>query len=260
MMKAERPLGILCALPEEMALLAASLSDPRPDERAGTAFLSGVLDGCAVTIAEGGIGKVGSALAATLLLDRFDCRTLIFTGVAGGLDPALGIGDIVIAERLIQHDYGSVVGDAHVAFRGGDFPLGGTRRDPAFVLDPLLLERLKVGLAGYAPPPLAASVLGEEKGRQPRLVFGTVVTGDIFVNSSAMRERLHERWSAQAVEMEGAAVAQVAERFGVPAIVIRALSDLAGAESHMDFGQFLDVASEAAADVVRKVVGVMRSP
>ncbi|MDZ4736896.1 MAG: 5'-methylthioadenosine/adenosylhomocysteine nucleosidase [Rhodospirillaceae bacterium] len=253
----ERPLGILCALPQEMQLLATSLAESRPDERAGTTFLSGALDGCAVTIAEGGIGKVGSALAATLLLERFNCRTLIFTGVAGGLDPALGIGDIVIAERLIQHDYGSVVGDAHVAFRGGDFPLGGTRRDPAFALDPLLLERLKAGLAGYAPPMLAASVIGKKKGRQPRLVFGTVVTGDVFVNSAAMRERLRERWSAQAVEMEGAAVAQVAERFGVPAIVIRALSDLAGAESHMDFGQFLDVASEAAADVVRRVVRIV---
>ncbi|MEX0808591.1 MAG: 5'-methylthioadenosine/adenosylhomocysteine nucleosidase [Dongiaceae bacterium] len=257
MTKAERPLGILCALPEEMQLLAANLSDPRPDERAGTTFLSGTLDGSAVTIAEGGIGKVGAALAATLLLERFDCRTLIFSGVAGGLDPALGIGDIVIAERLIQHDYGAVVGDAQVTFRGGDFPLGGTRRDPAFMLDLLLLERLKAGLAGYAPPKLAASVLGDVKGRQPQLVFGTVVTGDIFVNSATMRERLHERWSAQAVEMEGAAVAQVAERFDVPAIVIRALSDLAGAESHMDFGQFLDVASEAAADVVRRVVRVV---
>jgi adenosylhomocysteine nucleosidase len=98
--------------------------------------------------------------------------------VAGGLDPALGIGDIVIAERLIQHDYGTVVDAAHVPFRAGDFPLGGTRRDPAFALDPVLLERLKAGLAGYAPPMLAASVLGSATGRQPRIVFGTVVTGD----------------------------------------------------------------------------------
>ncbi|MEX2200494.1 MAG: 5'-methylthioadenosine/adenosylhomocysteine nucleosidase [Dongiaceae bacterium] len=257
MTKADRPLGILCAMAEEMALLADAMADRSAGERAGVPIATGRLDGCDVVLAESGIGKVGAALAATLLLDRFACRSLIFTGVAGGLDPALGIGDIVIAERLIQHDYGAVVGEAHVAFRGGDFPLGEARRDPAFALDPLLLERLKTALAEYAPPRLAASVIGEEKGRQPQLVFGTVVTGDIFVNSAAMRERLHERWSAQAVEMEGAAVAQVAERFGVPVIVIRALSDLAGAESHMDFGQFLDVASEAAADVVRRVVRIV---
>ena len=252
-----RPLGILCALPEEMRLLAAALDDRRDDERAGTKIAGGTLDGRRVVLAEGGIGKVGAALAAMLLLDRFDCRALIFSGVAGGIDPQLGIGDIVIGERLVQHDYGAVVGEQAIAFRAGAFPLGEPAEDPAFVLDGKLARALKTALGDYVPPFLSASVLGMAEGRQPRLVFGTIVTGDRFVNSAAMRLRLSETWQAQAVEMEGAAVAQVAARFGVPAVVIRALSDLAGAESHMDFGRFLDIASTAAADVVRRVLAAI---
>jgi adenosylhomocysteine nucleosidase len=254
---AKTSLGILCALPEEMALLADALVGRRDEERAGAPFATGRLDGRDVVLAESGIGKVGAALTATLLLERFGCGALVFSGVAGGLDPALGIGDIVVAERLIQHDYGAVVGDAHVPFRAGAFPLGTPRDDPAFELDAGLRGRLEIALAGYRPPRLAAEVLGAAGGRQPRLLFGTIVTGDTFVNSAAMRLALHERWGAQAVEMEGASVAQVAQRFGAPSVVIRALSDLAGEESHMDFGRFLDIASAAAADVVRRVAGVV---
>jgi adenosylhomocysteine nucleosidase len=114
------------------------------------------------------------------------------------------------------------------------------------VLDGKLARALKAALGDYVPPFLSASVLGTAQGRQPRLVFGTIVTGDRFVNSAAMRLRLSETWQAQAVEMEGAAVAQVA-----------ALSDLAGAESHMDFGRFLEIASTTAADVVRRAIGAM---
>ncbi len=255
--RGDRPLGILCALAEEMDLLAAALAHRCDEERAGLPVVSGRLDGRAVVLAESGLGKVGAALTATLLLDRFDCRGIVLSGVAGGIDPALGIGDIVVGERLIQHDYGAVVGGAHVAFRAGAFPLGKPREDVAFVPDAALIARVRDAIATYAPPALSAELLGEAAGRQPRLVFGTIVTGDTFVNSATLRHLLFERWGAQAVEMEGAAVAQVAERFGVPYIVIRALSDLAGEESHMDFGRFLDVASAAAADVVRRVAGVV---
>jgi adenosylhomocysteine nucleosidase len=255
--RSNKPLGIPCALAEEMVLLAETLSDRRDHEIAGVPIAMGQLDGREVVLAESGLGKVGAALTATLLLDHFECGALVFSGVAGGIDPALGIGDIVVGERLIQHDYGAVVGDRHVAFRAGSFPLGDPREDAAFVTDAALQARVRQALTGYTPPPLSAELLGETAGRQPRLVFGTIVTGDIFVNSASLRHRLYERWKAQAVEMEGAAVAQVAERFGVPCIVVRALSDLAGEESHMDFGRFLDIASATAADVVRRIAAVV---
>lgn len=255
--RGDRPLGIPCALAEEMVLLAEALTQRHDEEIAGVPIARGRLDGRPVVLVESGLGKVAAALSATLLLDRFDCRALVFSGVAGGIDPALGIGDIVVGERLIQHDYGAVVGDRHVAFRAGAFPLGEPRDDAAFVPDVALLARARAALAGFTPPPLSAQVLGEAHGRQPKLVFGTIVTGDTFVNSAALRLRLYERWNAQAVEMEGAAVAQVAERFGAPCIVVRALSDLAGEESHMDFGRFLDIASATAADVVRRIAAVV---
>lgn len=253
----ERPLGILCAMPEEMLLLSHAMHRPRTMMRAGARFVSGRLEGHPVVLAESGIGKVAAALTATLLVERYRCRGLLFSGVAGGLDPALGIGDIVVADRLIQHDYGAVIADRHVPFPAGAFPLGAPPSDVGFILDRELRARLRAALAGYVPPYLSGGVLGEAGGRQPQLLFGTVVTGDTFVNSAAARLHLHERWNAQAVEMEGAAVAQVATRFGVACVVIRALSDLAGEESQMDFGRFLELAAAAAADVVRRVVKVV---
>jgi len=163
----------------------------------------------------------------------------------------------VVGQRLIQHDYGAIVGGKSIPYRAGAFPIGELREDPAFVLEARLAAALRQALADHVLPVISAETLGTTSGRQPRLVFGTIVTGDSFVNCAATRLRLYETWRAQAVEMEGAAVAQVAQRFEVPAIVIRALSDLAGEESHLDFGRFVAIASAAAADVVRRVVQVV---
>lgn len=219
----------------------------------GFTFRSGQLEGRSVVLVEGGIGKVSAAHVATLLLDRFGCRGLVLSGVAGGLDPDLGVGDVVIAERLIQHDYGAMVAGDIRHFRPGVPPIGESRHDPVYRLDDELrqtLERALDGLALSAMPPAATGgVL-----RQPSLCFGTVLTGDQFINCEATRRRLFDRFQAQAVEMEGAAVAQIAERFGVPYVVVRSLSDLAGADSHMDIGTFLAAAAGQAATVVRRII------
>ena len=106
--KAERPLGIVSALPEEMGGLGLALDKGDVVEVAGYHFRHGRVDGHPVVLAEAGCGKVATAIVASLLADRFGCAGLVFSGVAGGLDPALAIGDIVIADELIQHDSGAV--------------------------------------------------------------------------------------------------------------------------------------------------------
>jgi adenosylhomocysteine nucleosidase len=102
-------------------------------------------------------------------------------------------------------------------------------------------------------PPLPPAVAGDAP-RRPSVSLGRILTGDTFVNDEEARRRLHATFAAQAVEMEGGAVAQVAERFGRPWIVVRCLSDLAGSSSHVDFRAFLPVAAANAAAVVRAVV------
>lgn len=250
----ERPLGVVCAMPEEVEHLAVVLVDDRSSECGGFRFRAGLLDGRAVVLAEGGIGKVAGALVTALLLERYGCRALVLSGVAGGLDPALGIGDVVVAERLIQHDYGAVTRGRIKNFRPGVAPLGEAREIVDYRLGEALRGALGEALSGYVLPALPAGVAG---GRQPSLGFGTVLTGDQFVNCEDTRGDLFDRFSAQAVDMESAALAQVAERYGAPWIVVRALSDLAGSESHLDFPAFVSATAETAAGVVRRVLPVL---
>jgi adenosylhomocysteine nucleosidase len=252
----DTPLGVICAMPEEIEhLAAATASDIGGGETraGGFAFRSGRLEGRNVVLVEGGIGKVSAAHVASLLLDRFGCRALVLSGVAGGLDPALGIGDVVIAERMIQHDYGAMVDGDIRHFRPGVPPIGESRHDPVYHLDDGLRLSLERALDGFALSALPAAATGGE-ARHPHLRFGTILTGDQFINCETTRRRLFERFWAQAVEMEGAAVAQIAERFGVPCVVVRSLSDLAGADSHMDIRAFLSVAAAQAATVVRRII------
>jgi adenosylhomocysteine nucleosidase len=119
-----------------------------------------------------------------------------------------------------------------------------------------LQDRLRTRLSGLALPSVDSKVSGVAT-HQARLHFGTVVSGDTFVNDEVERIRLHRSFDAMAVEMEGAAVAQVAQRFGLPWLVVRCLSDLAGADSHLNFPAFLPHAARAAALVVRAAVAEM---
>ncbi|MGH6754135.1 MAG: 5'-methylthioadenosine/S-adenosylhomocysteine nucleosidase, partial [Bradyrhizobium sp.] len=119
-----------------------------------------------------------------------------------------------------------------------------------------LVARLRTAVQGLALEPLPEAVgVGR---RQPAIHFGTILTGDSFVNSDSLRERLHHQFSAQAVEMEGGAVAQVARRWGdIPVVNVRCLSALASARSHLDFRAFLPVASRYASRVAHRLAPVI---
>jgi adenosylhomocysteine nucleosidase len=249
-------IGVISALPEEIRRLGDHLEVADKIARGGYNFRVGRIDGIPVTLVEAGIGKVNTALVATLLFDHFHCRSVLFTGVAGGIDPDLRIGDVVVGDRLIQHDYGAIVRGKIRTYRPGALPYGDNREDPVFPLDPNLAEQIRQRLTGFELPMLSAAATGEE-ARRPSLTFGTIVSGDQFINCEETRRRLHAEFGAQAVEMEGAGLAQVAQQFGAAAVSVRCLSDLAGAESHMDFMAFLSSASEVAAAVLRRILPVM---
>src|SRR5262249_28620430 len=130
------PLGIIAALSEEVRHLGHTLTVDDKIVRGSYSFRQGRLDDVPVVLVEAGIGKVNAALVATLLLDHFGCRGVLFTGVAGGVDPALGIGDVVIADRLIQHDYGAIIADEIKPFRPGVAPIGESRDRLGFDIAP----------------------------------------------------------------------------------------------------------------------------
>jgi adenosylhomocysteine nucleosidase len=178
-------------------------------------------------------------------------------GVAGGLDPALGVGDVVIGTTNIQHDFGIEKEDKFVHIQPGSRPSRGDNWAPGYPVSERLVARLQAALCDVALEPLPQEVGAGP--RSPAIHFGAILTGDSFVNSERTRRRLHERFGAHAVEMEGGAVAQVARRWGadIEVVNVRCLSDLAGAQSHLDFRAFLTVAAAYASKVAHRVAPVI---
>jgi adenosylhomocysteine nucleosidase len=237
-----RPLGLLAALPDELAALTAELDAPRTEHCGGRTFHVGHLTGRPVVLVLSGIGKVASAATAALLCERFGVHALLFTGVAGGLAAGVAVGDVVVGEHLLQHDL-----DVSPLFPRWVVPSSGRSH---YTGDAALVQALQAGereVLGRAHPELTAFGV-----TSPKLHGGLIVSGDRFVStlaeSNALRAALPE---ALAVDMESASVAQVAADFGVPFAALRSISDRADDLAHVDFPRFLrEVAAPYARDIV----------
>jgi adenosylhomocysteine nucleosidase len=251
-MPEDKRIGLICAIPQELVDLRADLDHDEQTRIGGFAFDQGRLDGHPVVLAEAGIGKVNTAMVASLLADRFAVDCLIFSGVAGGLDPALAIGDVVISTRAIQHDCGVIENQALEPYQAGHVPFFNPTDQIGYAVEPALLERIRAGLGMIDLPPLPSAAGGE--GRPPKLFYAPVLAGDQYIHCEATRERLHRRFEAGAVAMEGGAMAQVAVRFGLPWLEIRALSDLAGADSRFDFAKFVTAVAKSSAIILRRIL------
>jgi adenosylhomocysteine nucleosidase len=236
-------IGLICAIPQELAHLRAVLADSHSENVAHTVFDTGTIDGHDVVLAGSGMGKVNAALVTTLLADRFGCRAVVFSGVAGGLDPRLAIGDIVVADMVIQHDAGMLENERVQVYQPGYVPVINPTDRLGYPVDPNLLDRVKQRLEGISVP--------------GQIVYGTVLSGDQYLNCETTRKRLVGELGGQAIEMEGGAVAQVCEAFGIPWLVIRALSDLAGGNSLFDFTTFVDQAAASSAAILRRLLSVL---
>ena len=251
----KKTIGLICAIPQERAGLKAVLDHDETTNIAGLDFDRGLLDGRTVILAEAGIGKVNTALVATLLASHFEADLLAFSGVAGGVDPALAIGDLVIADRAIQHDCGVIEDDGLTPYQAGHVPFFHPTEQLGYDADTEMLGRIEAALAGLSFAPLASEAGGS--GKPATIACGTILAGDQYIHSEEMRERLHQTFDAKAVAMEGGAMAQVAARFGLPWLEIRALSDLAGADSRFDFARFVDAVAERSAAVFHRILPVL---
>ena len=228
-------IGLICAIPEEFAALRQGLHlTEGPIRRGSAVFWRGVRGGEPLVLVESGIGKVNAAVAAALLLDRFEAKTLIFAGVAGGLAADLHLGDMLLADRIGVHDFGLMAGETFTPTASGLIPLGQPRLEelPA-VAAPVRtnLEALRVALTAR----------GEVTCR-----LGGLITGDYFLNCSLTRDSLREAFGADAIDMESGAVDQVARAWNTPLYVIRTLSDRAGDESHATYPEMAAMAARNA--------------
>lgn len=240
------PLALLSAMREEMHTLAAALHDARVERLAGREFHVGRLAGRPVVVVYSGIGKVAAATTAALLLDRFDVGAVLFTGVAGGLAPGVQVGDVLVATELLQHDL-----DVSPLFPRFHVPMSGRAR---FDTDLAWRERLSAAAQAALPAMAARLAVHQAAGaRAAQVHHGLLVSGDRFVATRAESDRLRELLpDALAVEMEGAAVAQVCADFNRPLAVLRTVSDRADDDAAVDFPRFVvDVASEMAQRVLQ---------
>lgn len=229
------PVAIVAAMQEELGALLAVMPDEQRVRVAGRDFWSGHLHGQPVVAVLSRIGKVAAATTATVLLERFGARAIVFTGVAGGLAPHARVGDIVVATRLLQHDL-----DASPIFPKYEVPLTGHAR---FAADTVISDSLADVAGKLLRDPVALlgqKVVDDFALGAPRLHRGLLVSGDRFVStaaeSAALRKDLPD---ALAVEMEGAAVAQVCHDYGVPFAAVRTISDRADDDAHGDFLRFV---------------------
>jgi adenosylhomocysteine nucleosidase len=250
---ADKPVtAIMGAFDKEVLLLADRLVDPKVRVIEEIRFVSGRLEGRDVVIVWTGIGKVNAAMTTTLMLEHFKPREVIFTGIAGGVNKELRPGDIVVASRVAHHDMGTLWPDA-LYYQGAKNPLTGWRNPVFFEADEQLLK-----LAENAAKEIDLMPIKMADGdRKPRVIEGVVVTGDVFVASPKKCDELRERLEADAVEMEGAAVAQLCYQRDVPCLVIRSLSDSADEGAMQDKQMFYLLAAENSSHLVREMMKLM---
>ena len=245
--------AIIGAFDEEVQIIENEMQSKQIQTIIGMKFLVGKLKGRSIVLAQTGVGKVNAAMTTTLILDHFQPTEVIFTGIAGGLNPKLQPGDIIIGKKIAQHDLGDFTSSGFIK-EGVKNPINGIR-NPVFIPSDSRL----VALAQQASKNAIYEMIIKTKGagRQPQVLTGTIVTGDIFIASSSKKIELRENFQADAVEMEGGAVAQVCYQQKVPFIVIRSMSDEADQNAQLDIKQFYKVAARNSATLVISLVGLL---
>ena len=235
-MEKETPscIGIIGADAMEVARLTENAVKVGNHTIAGMTFCEGKIGNTPVVIAQCGVGKVNAGICTQILIDRFGAKRIINTGVAGSLNNAINIGDLVISTDAVQHDFDI----SSLGYRHGEIPYLGLAAFPA----DRELRELAVKAAERCAPELG--------------VFeGRICSGDQFIAGHAQKELILERFGGMCCEMEGAAVAQVCHLYGVPWVVIRAISDKADESGAVDYPSFAERAARDCAEIVRAMVG-----
>ena len=227
-----KTLGIIGAMQEEIELLLTQLQNRTTEQHAGMTFHRGLFHNIKVILTRSGVGKVNAAVCTQILIDRYQVDSIIFTGVAGAVDPTLNIGDIVISTSSIQHD----VDVTALGFPRGTIPYQEVSEYPA---DNALIK------------------LAEDAGNKvyPGHCYkGKVLSGDQFIADRVVVKGLYEELQGACTEMEGAAVAQVCYMNNIPHVIIRSMSDKADGSAHVNFAEFTVEAANRSFAIVQEMV------
>ncbi len=225
--------GIIVAEPEEYDAIEQIIKIEKRTKIYELNFTEGIIENKKCVVVKCGIGKVNAARATQLLIDVYKPKYIIDVGVAGALNPNLQIGDLVIGDCLVQHDFDiTAFGHAKGYITGiGD----------KIYADDMLIHKIDEAVAS-------------EENLKYKVMKGTIASGDIFCNKVEMKDKIYAKFNAQCVEMEGAAVAQVCYLCNVPFAVIRSISDTPNGKNQRMYEQFIKPAAERCCNVVRKLI------
>jgi len=264
--------AILCAFEPEWAALARLVKHPQTQTIEGMRVVSGTLEGQPVVLMASGVSMVNGALNTQFLIDRFPVKRIVFSGIAGGVDPALNIGDVIVPERWLESMELVLARATPDGFSAPDWMpgmlgvpgygmmlprgvrVGNAHHDEkyldAFIVDPGLLALARSAVGGLALKNCTATQDCLDKA--PKVVIGgTGVSSSVFVDNKEYREYLYNTFHAGVTDMESAAVAQVAFRNEIPFIVFRSVSDLAGGDASTNqMRTFMQLAADNSAAVV----------
>jgi adenosylhomocysteine nucleosidase len=272
-----RRIAIISAFAPEMELLRGQLADPAEETVGGVRFVRGRLEGRPVLLFLSGMSMVNAAMTTQLALDRYAIDRIVFSGIAGGIDPALDVGDVVVPDAWANYMESvfaradgkggfapppAAEGRSPLANWNMVFPRAATLQRAGapgiearlwFDADPAMLAAARRAAAKVA---LARCIATLCLVAQPRVVVGGKgVSASVFMDNADFRTYLFRTFGARATDMETAAVAHVAYVHGIPFIAFRSLSDLAGADpEHNQAHTFFKLASDNAATVVRAFI------
>lgn len=220
-------IGIIGAMAQEIEILRQVMVEPKVTELAGCKIFEGKINNTRVALLQSGIGKVAAAIGTTLLIQLTQPDMIINTGSAGGLDPDLNVGDILISTEVRYHD----VDVTAFGYEIGQLPANPPTFSPNEQLVELAQKEAKK--AGY------------------NVVSGLICSGDALINGNDKINQIRQNFpNVVAVEMEAAAIAQVCHGFNLPFVIVRAVSDVADKESHLSFEEFLPLAAEKSSTIV----------
>lgn len=226
-------IGIIGAMEQETTGLLAQLEDIKQNTYADLTFYQGVLAGNTVVLVQSGVGKVNAAICTQILVDHFAIKAVINIGLGGGIDPCREIGDIVISNSAVYHDFDVTV----FGYKPGEIP---SLQQSYFPANPTLRQ------IAYSA---ATVVVGKN-----RCQLGLIASGDQFISSTKQKQYLYETFGADCVDMEGTAIAHTAFANQIPYVIIRIVSDKADSTAPQDFTEFSNQAINQLNRIVIKTI------
>lgn len=224
-------IGIIVAMEEELEAVLNIMNNIEQKEIYGINVQIGKIEQKEVVVVKSGVGKVNAARVTQILIDKLNVKSIINIGSAGALNPFLNIGDIIIGEKLIQHDFDITAFDHDKGYITGvgDYIYSNIE----------LIEKFK-------------KVANNLKEKNYKIKTGIIATGDIFCTDFEMKNKIYSKFDADCVEMEGAAIAQVCYLDKIPFIVIRSISDSPNGNNEIDFDKYVELASKRCANILKE--------